>query len=322
MLAVEEGSIARAAARLRISSPGAAKRIRQLELLAHAPLLARGRRGVAATEAGQLLYPIARDLVRRRGDAVAALRGSPPGERKSWLSVGHGGATGTTARPAGAPAAMGDLSSRFFESLRQGRSDVAIEVVDEAFDASADIATIHSHVIGPAMKRIGDLWEQNAISVDDEHLATEISHKVAARLFWRSMNGAPQSGKRVVMAAVQGEQHVLGLRMAADVLELAGYDVAYLGANLPLNSLIHACRTHEPHVLGLTVSMPLSIPTLMWEVGEVRKLAQPPRVIIGGRVAATAVRNGLRASCVGQSDEVIEVIERLLAVSEGERASG
>ncbi len=315
VLAVEEGSIARAAARLRISSPAAAKRIRQLEVLAHAPLLVRGRRGVKATDAGRLLYPVARDLVLRRGDALDALRGTTPNARtrsgealRGRGSAAAGVCVGTT---------NGALDDQFLEALRQGRSDIAIEIADTAFDAEADIAAVHSQVIGPAMKRIGDLWERNIISVDEEHLATEISRKVTARLFWRSMNGPPHGGTRVVMAAVQGEQHVLGLRMAADVLEIAGYEVVYFGANLPLNSLLHACRTHEPHVLGLTVTMPLNIPTLMWEISEVRKLAEPPRVMVGGRVAETAVHNGLRASYVGRSDQVLDAIERLLAVGEG-----
>ena len=84
------------------------------------------------------------------------------------------------------------------------------------------------------MKTIGELWERDAISVADEHLATEISQRVAARLFWRALNGRPRRRERVVMAAVQGEEHVLGLRLAADVLESAGFDVLYLGADLPL----------------------------------------------------------------------------------------
>jgi methanogenic corrinoid protein MtbC1 len=315
VLAIEEGSIARAAARLRISSPAAAKRIRQLETLAHAPLLVRGRRGVTATELGQLLYPIARDLVLRRADAVDALRGTAPATRPRAEEKAVGRHRPPTSSP-GTGTTKGTLDERFLEALRQGRSDIAIDIVDAAFAADGDIAAVHSQVIGPAMKRIGDLWERNIISVDEEHLATEISHKVIARLFWRSMNGPSHSGKRVVMAAVQGEQHVLGLRMAADVLEIAGYEVVYLGANLPLTALLHACRMHGPHVLGLTVSMPLNIPTLIWEVGEVRKLAAPPLIMVGGRVAKTAVHNGLRASYVQRSDQVLEVVDRLLAVGE------
>jgi hypothetical protein len=73
VLAIEEGSIARAAGRLRISAPAAAKRIRQLEALAHSPLLIRGRRGVTATETGARLYP-AEPQCASRGRFVHRLR--------------------------------------------------------------------------------------------------------------------------------------------------------------------------------------------------------------------------------------------------------
>jgi MerR family transcriptional regulator, light-induced transcriptional regulator len=311
LLAVEEGSIARASVRLRISAPAAAKRIRQLETLAHAPLLDRGRRGVTPTDAGKRLYPIARELVSRRGEAVAALRGDRPADPIAAAGLGEG-------RQAAAPApremasAIGDLSERYLQALRESNAKLALAIADEALDAGADIATIHSQLIGPAMKTIGELWERDVISVADEHLATEISERVAARVFWRALNGRPRRCERVVMAAIQGEQHALGLRLAADVLDSAGFDVLYLGANLPLTALLQTCRAHRPNVLGLTVSMPLNIPTLAWEVSQIRMLECPPRVMIGGRVAETAVRNGLSATVVPRSDQVLEVIESVL----------
>jgi DNA-binding transcriptional LysR family regulator len=73
VLAIEEGSIARAASRLRISPPAAAKRIRQLEAFAQTQLLTRGRRGVEATETGTRLFPIARRLLAQRDRAVQLL---------------------------------------------------------------------------------------------------------------------------------------------------------------------------------------------------------------------------------------------------------
>lgn len=42
---------------------------------------------------------------------------------------------------------------------------------------------------------------------------------------------------RLKGTAVDGEHHVLGLRMVADVFEGAGYDVRFLGANAPESSL-------------------------------------------------------------------------------------
>ena len=310
MLAVDEGSIARAGARLRISAPAAAKRIRQLEAIAHSPLLDRGRRGVTPTEAGKRLYPVARELVSRRGEAIAALSCHRPIDPLAVAAMERGHVS--SHRPLAVSPLNRELAERYLQALREGKAKLALAVADEALNTGADIAAIHSQLIDPAMKTIGELWERDVISVADEHLATEISERVAARVFWRALNGGSHRRERVVMAAVQGEQHVLGLRLAADVLESAGFDVLYLGANLPLTALLQACRAHRPNVLGLTVSTPLNIPTLAWEISEVRMLERPPRVVIGGRVARTAVRNGLDAAVVSRSDQVLGVIGAVL----------
>ena len=139
------------------------------------------------------------------------------------------------------------------------------------------------------MRAIGELWERNRISVAEEHLATAISHEVAGRVFWRALRAQPRSRERVMMAAVQGEQHVLGLRLAADVLEGAGYDVLYLGPDVPLAALLDACRIHHPDVVGFTVSMSVHVQTMIWEIHELSKLDQRPRVMTGGRATASAV---------------------------------
>jgi DNA-binding transcriptional LysR family regulator len=106
VLAVEEGSLSRAARRLRISTQAAAKRVRQIEALADAPLLVRTSRGVSATATGERLYPIARDLLARRGQAVGALRGDsagPPGDLVAPALAHSGEMAAAVARALSAP---------------------------------------------------------------------------------------------------------------------------------------------------------------------------------------------------------------------------
>lgn len=89
VLAVEEGSIARAAGRLPISPQAAAKRIRQLEVLAHNALLIRSPRGVNATEAGATLYAAARELLAHRSNVMAALGSAPPPDPQRIAGMHH-----------------------------------------------------------------------------------------------------------------------------------------------------------------------------------------------------------------------------------------
>ncbi|HSJ74287.1 MAG TPA: LysR family transcriptional regulator [Miltoncostaeaceae bacterium] len=77
--AVEEGSLARAGARIGVSQPAMTKRIRSLEALVGVPLLERSRRGVRPTDAGRRLYADALQLLaaaERFGASAASLRGA------------------------------------------------------------------------------------------------------------------------------------------------------------------------------------------------------------------------------------------------------
>lgn len=210
---------------------------------------------------------------------------------------------------------LGDqgLALRFQEALRNGDAKAAEAVAAEALQGGLDVAAVHARLIMPAMVGIGALWERDEISIGEEHLATAISHGVAARIFPRALQADPRSRERVMLAAVQGEHHVLGLRLVADVLEGGGYDVLFLGADVPLSALLESCRSHEPAVLGLAVNMWLNVPTLIWELEQVAKLEHPPAVMVGGRAVGPVLQKGLRAPVVGDSEKVLEVVADLIA---------
>ncbi|MEO5634143.1 diguanylate cyclase [Gaiella sp.] len=206
------------------------------------------------------------------------------------------------------------FSDRFLEALTAGDPAEAEAVGQAALDAGMAVPAIHSCVIAPAMQRIGDLWQSDAMTVADEHLATAISASVLGQLFPHGLNAPPRSRQRIMLAAAPGEHHVLGLRMAADALEGAGFDVLYLGADMPLDGLLNACRAHKPAVLGLSVTMPLNVPGLIREVEAVGALANAPQILVAGQAAPLLLEQGLDVPVILHSEEVVSVVERLLSL--------
>src|SRR6516165_6404660 len=65
------------------------------------------------------------------------------------------------------------LEQRYEAALTEGDDRAAFAVVDDAVDARVPGPQIHTDVIAPALVRIGELWEQEALTVADEHLASE-----------------------------------------------------------------------------------------------------------------------------------------------------
>lgn len=147
------------------------------------------------------------------------------------------------------------------------------------------LPTLYQRVITPAMHELGRLWAEGAITLADEHLATALTHRVLAAIRPPQLFVQMSESDKpcALLAAVQGERHALGLRMAADLLEDGGYRIAYLGADVPTDALLQAVRTLSPALLGLSATMPESMQYLEEVVEKVRRERPGLRLILGGQ---------------------------------------
>lgn len=156
------------------------------------------------------------------------------------------------------------------------------------------IPQLYQRVITPAMHQVGKLWEKGVLTVADEHLATALTERVLAALRppprVEVAGTAPAKG-RVMLATVEGEEHALGVRMVADVLEDAGFHTIYLGGDVPTDSLLQAVSSLAPDLLGLGVTMRDLAPRLQEVAGAVRK-AHPRLGLLGGGQAAAPFEGG------------------------------
>jgi len=179
------------------------------------------------------------------------------------------------------------LIRSYLDALRAADVAGAYRVASRALEREMSLASFYQRVVAPAMYELGRLWEKGAITVADEHLATALTHRVLAALRPPALleqSFGPHSGRpRALLAAVQGEHHALGLRMAADLLEDAGYQVAYLGADVPDEALLQALRTLSPDLLGLSATMPESARRLEGLVESLRGEHPQLPLLLGGK---------------------------------------
>jgi methanogenic corrinoid protein MtbC1 len=154
------------------------------------------------------------------------------------------------------------IGERYLAALCAGDASTAEALVAEAVGAGFEPSAIQVRVIAAAMRRIGEMWAHGELTVADEHLASAISQRALLPLHEPLQIAPPRSRERVVLGAVEGQAHVLGLRMVADVLEGAGFHVLYLGADVPTSALSAFVAEHVPAIAGLTSTETQDAPRL------------------------------------------------------------
>jgi methanogenic corrinoid protein MtbC1 len=174
-------------------------------------------------------------------------------------------------------------AAEFAALLVRGESHNALTMMHRMLDSGHSLIDFEMHVIQPAMYQIGEQWQQNQISVAQEHMASAIVQMVMTVGLVRSPPPAALD-RRVLLACVEGNQHALGLLMVSDAFALAGWQVQYLGANVPTASLVAQIVLSRPHLVGLSVSFPQQlrmakavIEQLTAQLGSAR-----PAVMVGG----------------------------------------
>ena len=177
---------------------------------------------------------------------------------------------------------LASLLDRYLAAQLQGQRKEALRlIVEEGLGAGVSVPDLELKVIGPAQREIGRLWHENRITVAQEHLATAISQLVLAQLY-RHLPRDPPNGKRVTVACVEGELHEVGARMASDFLEMAGFDVDFLGANVPTDHLLSYVRDARPDLLCLSATLSFHVPALQDAVARVRAQDATLPIAVGG----------------------------------------
>jgi methanogenic corrinoid protein MtbC1 len=165
--------------------------------------------------------------------------------------------------------------------LAGNRREALRLLMDEGFLRGIPVSTLHLEVLQPAQYEIGRLWQENIISVAQEHMATAISQLALSHLY-RHLERDPPNGRTVMLACVEGELHELGARVASDFLEMAGFEVRFLGASVPTEHLARSVRESPPDLLALSVTMSYHVPALRKAVAAVREVAPLLPMAVGG----------------------------------------
>jgi len=221
---------------------------------------------------------------------------------------------------AGDEVQLAQLRDEFYDAIAWGDARLAELIGLEAVAAGLDLATLYVDVMTPALHRIGEEWQKGSLSIADEHLATSLVDNVMGIVRRAGTRVPRRSRDRVLLAAVETEGHVVGLRMLGDLAEGAGFDVRYLGAAVPVHTLPAIVARHEPRVVGLSVTIGAPASALARAIDVLAEECPEVEVLVGGSGVPDRVREDRRVHFAADVREALAAIERV-AAGEGRRAA-
>ncbi len=173
----------------------------------------------------------------------------------------------------------------YLGAIRSGDRRRAFQIIDEARDAGLDLAAIYLGVFQPALREIGSLWQNNELTVAEEHLATAITQAAMARAYERAFTWRTDGSRKLIAACADVERHEVGLRMLCDLLDLEGWHTTYLGAAVPIDSLVAMVRRLRPDVVALSAALSPHLPRLRAMIAAIRDALGDtrPLIMVGGR---------------------------------------
>jgi methanogenic corrinoid protein MtbC1 len=135
------------------------------------------------------------------------------------------------------------------------RRDDAVELVRSAARDAGLAAAVK--LLAQAQRAVGDLWQQNELTVADEHAATAIADLALAAACLEARCRPSALKGIVVVACAEEEWHVMPARMFAEQLRPAGWDVIFLGASTPADHLRRFVAAEQPTAVAVSCTVPI-----------------------------------------------------------------
>ena len=141
-------------------------------------------------------------------------------------------------------------------------------------------------LIAPLMQEIGEQWKTGALRIAHEHLATAVVRTLLGTIYQGSDISA--SMPNLVIATPRGQLHEIGALIAATTAASQGWQVTYLGPNLPAEEIVGCAVQNGAKAIGLSIIYPTDDPHLANELRKLRRGIQDHVALFIGGAGAMA----------------------------------
>ncbi|HEX7337589.1 MAG TPA: cobalamin B12-binding domain-containing protein [Gemmatimonadales bacterium] len=156
----------------------------------------------------------------------------------------------------------------------------------------------------PSLQMIGQGWSEGTVTIAQEHLATSVFRRVLGWIL--RVSEANEGRPRLVVATPPGQIHELGAMLAADSAAAEGWEVTYLGADLPVADILASAQQVDANGVALSLVHPAIDPTLFRDLERLRGGLDSRTALLLGGAAVLAAGDRLRAMGAEVADSLAD----------------
>jgi methanogenic corrinoid protein MtbC1 len=186
-----------------------------------------------------------------------------------------------------APGTVADTAEPYLALCLSAAQRLDIHDLETQLDRASVALSRHNlleKLLVPLMQRIGELWQSGELRPVHEHMASAVVRSFLGSM--RAAYHAAATAPQLIVTTPARQLHELGALIAAATAASEGWQVTYLGADLPAEEIAAAVVQKGARAVALSVVYPPDDPMLADEIRRLRRLL--PRhvdLIVGGRSA-------------------------------------
>lgn len=205
---------------------------------------------------------------------------------------------------------LGDLRQAWIRNCLKFDDAATEKFLTQAF-AIYPIKMVCLEILQKGLAQIGDLWFENEATVQQEHFASEKTLKRLYALLAAAPN--PTRLGRVLLACPAQEEHTFSLLLLSLLLRYQGWNVVYLGANVPTSQLASTVSYIKPDLVVLAAQRLETAASLAQATEILEKLEVPSA--FGGSIfnLIPSLRYHITGHFLGETVEgAIQIINKIM----------
>lgn len=160
-----------------------------------------------------------------------------------------------------------------------------LDVVLRRAMASLGLWEFAEGVVTPLLRAIGDGWHAGRITPAQEHLASAAIRRVL--LASTDLLPRASGGGNMVVATPAGDRHEMGALLVAAGAAIEGWQVTYLGSDLPVAEIATAAARTDARTVALSVSYITDREQIVQDLRSLRaQLSADVGLLVGGAAAS------------------------------------